>query len=102
MSEELLDALGPPLVERTVGEADRVRPDAFSVVVVETVAAVANTTVEDLPPLYERTDPDALDSLFATAEDGIYLFSFDEYLVGVTADGTVSVFEGPNGDGAVS
>lgn len=41
-----------------------------SVTIVEAISAAANTTVEQLPVLYEVIDPDALDTLFATRPDG--------------------------------
>lgn len=58
--------------------ADHGWPDRYSmapderasVSVVEAVGAAANTTVKQLPILYDVIDPDALDALFAPRPDG--------------------------------
>lgn len=41
-----------------------------SVVVVEAVSAATDTPVEVLPPLYDSTDPDALDAVFGARPVG--------------------------------
>lgn len=79
-----------PLVQATVGERSP------SSVVVSAVAAVADVAVAELPPLYERVDPDALDELFAGGGGpGRAAFRYAGYVVAVTADGRVRVHEHP-------
>lgn len=67
-----------------------VRP---STVVVESIADAENVDAADLPPLYERIDPDALDDFVAEGGDDPRRveFGFAGYEVTVEGDGTVSV-----------
>ena len=45
------------------------------------IAALENTSPTDLPPLYESTDPDALDAL---AADGIHIqFTYSDHAIEV-------------------
>lgn len=65
--------------------------------VVETVAVAADREPTDLAPLYERVDPDALDSLLrangsATDRDGVSVsFVYSNHLVSADATGEVVV-----------
>lgn len=68
------------------GEANRA-----SNVVVYTVAAHANRAVDELPPLYWSIDPDALDALVGSMEDGAVEFEYADHEVTVVADGSVTV-----------
>ena len=78
-----------PIVEATVEDGE-----PAGQVVVTAVAAVSDDPVMDLPPLYGAVDPDALDDLFHDdATSGYVGFSYDGFLVLVTADGTVEVHE---------
>jgi hypothetical protein len=77
-----------PVVEATIED-----DEPTSRVVVTAVAAVADERVVDLPPLYEWVDPEALDALFPDETTGPVSFSYYGYLVVVTADGTVQVYE---------
>lgn len=69
----------------------------LSTTVLSLVTAASKTDIEDLPALNDAIDPDALDALFAPREcgtprsPGAISFRFDEFLVGVDPDGTVSV-----------
>ena len=46
------------------------RPQPISVTVVQTVAAVTGTEPEDVEPLYDVIDPNALDALFRPVSEG--------------------------------
>jgi hypothetical protein len=66
--------------------------------VVRTVAAVTGTAPEDVRPLYDAVDPDALDRLFARTESGAerpltgqVRFRFNRCDVTVHADGRTVV-----------
>jgi len=77
-----------PAVETEIGD------EAVPTAVVETVAAVSNGTVTELPPLQDAIDPDALDALFTTGQaHGSLAFEYHGFLVVVTAAGTVAVHD---------
>lgn len=76
-----------PLAERTV-ERDR----SLSTALVEIVASVSNSQVEDLPPLYDTIDPDVLDRAFERSKECLVAFSYNGYIVGVTGDRTIAVY----------
>ncbi|HKJ59764.1 MAG TPA: HalOD1 output domain-containing protein [Halobacteriales archaeon] len=79
----------PVLVEMDVDEA---RP--VSAVVVAAVAALDNRPPEELPPLHDVVDTDALSVLFEDgADDGCVVFPYCDYVVQVHADDVVSVHE---------
>lgn len=63
--------------------------------VVLTIAAHTNQKVDDLPPLYYSVDPDALDSVVNSMDDGHVSFSYAGYMLTVNASGEVSI-ESPN------
>lgn len=68
----------------TVGP-DQVSPSAQ---VVEAIAGTAGVPSTELSPLYDAIDPDALDSLVGSAEDGTEIgFAYGEYDVTVTVTG---------------
>lgn len=78
-----------PLVETTV-EGDESVVNA----VTESVAALADTPIVELPPLYESIDPDALQVLFRSLRsEGYLVFSYHGYDVLVWSEGTVEVYE---------
>jgi hypothetical protein len=77
-----------PLVERTV---ERDRP--LSVAVTRIVASVSNDRIEDLPPLYDALDPDLLDTAFARSDTGLIAFQYNGYVVSLTADRTVGIYD---------
>ncbi len=67
-----------------------------SMAIVETIAAVAACRPTDVNPLFEVTDPDAIDALVTPARkvldgDVSVSFRFDAHEVTVRGDGTVSV-----------
>ena len=78
-----------PAVEATVEDDE---PTAR--VVVMAVAATSDEPVMELPSLYESIDPDVLDALFPeSATDGSIAFSYNDFLVVVTATDTVQVYD---------
>lgn len=78
-----------PIVETTVDDGESTWQ-----VVVTAVTAVSDEPVTALPPLYATVDPDALDALFPDdATTGNVTFSYDGFLVVVTAAETVQVYE---------
>ena len=74
-----------PLITIAAGE------DPTGRVVVDAVAAVSNTAVEDLTPIFEVVDPDALDALFTQSSTGRVTFAYEGYGVCVFADGMVAI-----------
>lgn len=68
-----------------------------SEVVVFALAAIAGTEPEEIQPLHETVDPDALDELFAPTIDGRprasgqVTFTHDGYAVTLGHDGTLSI-----------
>jgi len=93
MTKRLLDLPDSPLVKQEIDESIDGSLDATGIAVLETVAAVSDSEVTDLPPLYESIDPDSLHRLFRTTDLGVCVFPYDSYLVCVTAEGTISVFD---------
>ena len=73
-------------------EAESLVPD-----IVAAVSAERGVDPVDLPPLYERVDPDALDALFASTPvregnlSGSVSFEYASCTVEVSADGAVDV-----------
>jgi hypothetical protein len=67
-------------------------PDSILLQVVEKVAACSNIDPLELPPLYEELDPDALDALIASMEDGQVSFQYAGYPVTVTGENEITVF----------
>lgn len=43
--------------------------DSPTVAIADLIASLARRTQQDLPPLAERTDPDAIDALLTTGDD---------------------------------
>lgn len=73
--------------------------DLPSTATIETVAAALDAEVDDLPPLYDVVDPDALDDLFSepTREGVSVSFSYAGCAVTV-ARGVVTVEPRPQSD----
>jgi len=73
------------------GEGDRAPSDA----VLDALATATGIDPLDLPPLYERVDPDALDRLVRRAEDDdadlLVEFAVEDWNVFVRGDGRVRV-----------
>lgn len=76
---------------------------SISTNLVETVADASGVDATALPPLYERVDPDALESLFAatagTSRTGQVEFSYGGYDVRIVCDGEVTISLGERSDG---
>ena len=64
-----------------------------STAVVEAVAAATNARPEDMPPLFDVVDPDALERIFNQTGTGVVAFRYCGRLVGVHADGRIVVHE---------
>jgi len=63
-----------------------------SAAVVEAVAAAEGWEPAEVPePLYESIDPDALEALVASVDDGRISFDYMGYEVTVDADGAVTL-----------
>lgn len=67
------------------------RESGLSISIVRSVAAHSNTPVEELPPLTDTIDPDALDALVDSMATGSVAFPYAAHVVTVAADGTVDV-----------
>lgn len=73
------------------------KPFLPSVTIVEAVAAATNRTATELPPLQQRIDPDALDTLMSHGDDAATTVSF-RYAgtdVVIEADGVIEVSVDP-------
>lgn len=59
------------------------------------IAHREDTSRLDLPPLYETVDPDALQDLVESADDETFriVFSYNDYIVRIEADGGIEVSE---------
>ena len=88
MTSELLRVERAPVAERVV-EQDQ----SLTMAILELVADVASTQYEDLPPLYESADPDALEMIFARSDTGLIAVSYYGYVVCLTADRTLEIYE---------
>lgn len=66
--------------------------DSPTELILETVAAFSNTPVEELPPLYETVDPDALEQLFGhdNTQALQVQFQYDGYLITLDSAGTAT------------
>lgn len=98
MGDEPSEASGG--VVESVSETFSTRYDWFSTppstAVIEAVAAVRDTKPTDMPPLYPRVDPDALDSMFERAAgfdggDVRISFSYAAREVAVVSDGAILI-----------
>ncbi|QLK24457.1 hypothetical protein HYG81_10005 [Natrinema zhouii] len=67
--------------------------DSISLRVVEALATATDTAAHELEPLYDVVDPEALDQLFQPGSPGGIRveFEYDDSLVEVRNDGTISV-----------
>lgn len=85
--------LGRAPSQSPVAEATVENDESTSVVVLTAVAAVSNRSIDDLPPLYERVNTDALDGLFLDETmRGSVSFRYHGYTVVATADERVQVY----------
>lgn len=94
---------GDDLAYRTDGDTHRVGFEHGtgepSATVVTAVAAVAGCKQDDLDPLYDVLDPDALDSLFQPTDDRDHpddvevSFTYEGFVVSVRSYGVVEITE---------
>lgn len=75
------------------GDEFQVNPGAEdpSNTVVLTIAAYSNRTIDDFPPLFSSVDPDALDAIVDSMDEGRVSFSHADHVVTVTSEGAVSI-----------
>ena len=73
---------------------DETSHDHPTELILETVAALDNTPVEELPPLFKSVDPDALEQLFDhdNTQALKLQFQYHGYLITLDSDG-VATFE---------
>ncbi|WP_435156476.1 HalOD1 output domain-containing protein [Haladaptatus sp. DFWS20] len=72
--------------------------ESVTTTIIERIHAHEDISPNDLPPLYEVIDPEALDLLFATKRDGSprstpgsVSFQYQDYLVTVTSENDVTI-----------
>ena len=86
-----------PETKTAITSHDWESDDSLATTIVSTVAALADTTPEELDRIYDRIDPDSLESLFEPANGatkrnaGQVSFRLDRYTVTVHASGTIVV-----------
>jgi len=79
---------GTPLATTTVEQAD-----TPSIVIAEMVSDLADAPLDELPPLANAVDPDALDAVFAGEDTvGRLTFTFADYDVLLDSAGAVAVY----------
>lgn len=88
MGERPGGGLGPPLAETRL---DPVEPATTTVI--ESVAAVSNVRVGDLPSLYDAVETDALETIVSGPGTATVTFPYAGYVVRVRSRGSVSVHE---------
>lgn len=79
----------PPVADCTVDDEESlVNAIAYS------VAAVSGSSTNDLPPVYDSVDTDALQAFLDSLEsDGHVVFSYHDYEVAVYPDRTIEIYE---------
>lgn len=93
------DRTSREVLEETTHDFRRGR--SISTTVVVAMARASETEPNDLPPLYEAVDPDALDAVFAAQGDqsrrtGVTVtFPYAGHEVSVRGDGEICVYERP-------
>lgn len=71
--------------------------ESIAETIVSTVAKLSNAEPEDIDRLYDRIDPDSLETIFEPANESIgrnaghVSFSFETYTVTIHATGTIVV-----------
>lgn len=87
------------VLERTTHDFQRDR--SISTTIVIAMSRASETEPNDLPPLYEAVDPDALDAVFASPgkqpgrTDVTVRFPYAGHEVSVHGDGEICVYELP-------
>ncbi len=79
------------LSDRRSGPDDDLADDCFrrpvgadeppSAAVVDAIAALRDRAADQLTPLYDSIDPDALDEVLASGAAAVVVFSYEEYTV---------------------
>ena len=77
------------------------RDESVAEAVVRVVSSVTQTEQTGLEPLYSKVDPDALNALFTSPEngvprptDGVVAFDYAGNHIEITADGTINITDG--------
>lgn len=87
---ETMDYLdGSPLIETDAGG------ESITSTVILAVSSLTDTAPDDLPPLFETVDPDALDALFQQPRSaGHVAFQYYGHRIEVNADNVIRVYSG--------
>jgi hypothetical protein len=64
---------------------------SLSARIVEAVIANSNKNMREVPPLYNVIDPDHLNQLIESMNDGTVSFTYADHDVTVTGDGEIAV-----------
>lgn len=81
-----------PAPNAVIGRHDWTASDRPSVTLVEAVAAATDRTTTDLPPLHQRIDPDALDTLVTSGESAVTVaFQYADVAVSINGNGTTGI-----------
>ncbi len=97
LSDQNTAGESPALTTTTTIQHDWDDDSSLAVSIVTGIARLAETDPEDVPQLYERFDPDSLESLFeptrraGARNDGHVWIPIDDYGVTVYGNGTVIV-----------
>lgn len=70
-------------------------PERPGVSIVNAVAAATGRTMTDLPPLQQRVDPDALETLLTSSSSITITFSYAGTVVSAHGDGTIDLHVDP-------
>jgi hypothetical protein len=80
--------------ERPLAECESEENEPMPQLIARTLAAVEGVPIDELPPLNDAIDTDALAGLFGADSTVDHLsFAYQDYRVVVTADERVAVFE---------
>jgi Halobacterial output domain 1 len=72
-------------------------PDSISVRVIDAVVETIGTDTTEIDPLYDYIDPDALNDLFKSSENGQHHrggrveFQMEDHLIRISSDGDIEV-----------
>lgn len=65
--------------------------------IVQVIASLDNSSPDELPPLHDVVDPDALETLLTTADHPLSItFEYHTYRVTVSSDGSIRVLNEPD------
>lgn len=82
-----------PRTETYHAQHDRTNNGSLSITIVEAIAAVTGAEQGEMEPLHSVLDPDALDTVLSSAEEGDLRveFRYEERVVTVTESGDVHI-----------